>query len=278
MHHDRAVADIDMAQYLAWSRTWEALARQSPLRQRDVQGRLIEFFRSLCRELEPTVVLEIGAHEATFSRWAADSLPGARVEAFEANPHVYEKFAAELSECRLEYHNLAVGETTGEARLNLPTAIAGRERSLTSRMASLAPHTESVDNIHVTVPSVRLDDHLSLGPGKSGVAWIDVEGADELVLKGCGSLLDRLYAIFIEVEKRTTWEGQWLDTDVNRFLRARGLVAVARDIFVKNRAHQYNVVFVRVPIAQRRRTARLAAKVLAPPIHLSQVQKGRRRS
>ena len=278
MHHHRAVADIEMAQYLAWSRTWEALARQSSLRQRDVQYGLIEFFRTLCRQLEPAVVLEIGAHEATFSRWAADSLPGARVEAFEANPHVYEKYAAELSECRLDYHNLAVGEMTGEVQLNLPTAIAGRERSLTSRMASLAPHTESVDNIHVSVPSVRLGDHVSLAPGTSGVAWIDVEGAEGEVLKGCGSLLDRLHAIFIEVEKRTTWEGQWLDTDVNRFLCARGLVAVARDVFVKNRAHQYNVVFVRAPIAQRRQTARLAAKVLAFPIHQQHVQDRRRRT
>ena len=272
------MAGIEVAHYLVWSRTWEALARQSPLRQRDVQDRLIEFFRTLCRQLDPTVVLEIGAHEATFSRWAAESLPTAHVQAFEANPHVYEKYAAELAKCRLEYHNLAVGGMTGEVQLNLPTAIAGRERSLTSRMASLAPHTESADNIHVTVPSVRLDDYLSLAPGESGVAWIDVEGANKDVLEGCGSLLDRLHAIFIEVEKQTTWEGQWLDTDVNTFLCEQGLVAVARDFFVKTRAHQYNVVFVRAPIARRRRTTRLAAKVLAPPIHQQQGHTWRRRS
>lgn len=261
-----AVVHNEMAQYLAWSRTWEALACQSHLRQRDVQRRLVEFFHTLCLGLEPSVVLEIGAHEASFSRWAAESLPAARVMAFEANPHVHEKYAAELATYRLEYRNLAVGRSTGEVQLNLPTAIAGRGRPLTSRMASLAPHTESEGNLHVTVPSVRLDEQLDLAPDDSCVAWIDVEGANADVLLGCGSLVDRLGAVFVEVEKRTTWEGQWLDTDVNRYLRGRGLLPVARDFFVKTRAHQYNVVFVQAPIARRRRTARLAARILAPPV------------
>lgn len=228
-----------------------------------MQCHLIECFQALCRLIEPTVVLEIGAHEATFSRWAAESLPDARVMAFEANPYVYELYSAELARSRVDYRNLAVGAVTGEVQLNLPTAIAGRKRELTSRMASLAAHTQSEDNIEITVPSTRLEDHLAVAPSDKGVAWIDVEGANEGVLRGSESVLDRVQAIFIEVEKRTTWEGQWLDTDVNRFLLARGFVAVARDIFVKSRAHQYNVVFVRASIAQRRRTARLAARVLA---------------
>ena len=254
---------MELAQYLAWSRTWEALARQSPLRQRDVQLRLIEFFQILCRKIEPTIVLEIGAHEATFSRWAAESFPSARVMAFEANPYVHERYAAELAGSRVDYRNLAVGAVTGDVQLNLPTAVAGRKRELASRMASLSAHTQSEGNVQVTVPSTRLEDQLTLAPSDKGVAWIDVEGANEVVLHGSDALLHRVQAIFIEVEKRITWEGQWLDTDVNGFLRARGLVPVARDIFVKSRAHQYNVVFVRASLAQRRRTARLAARVLA---------------
>jgi FkbM family methyltransferase len=184
--------------------------------------------------------------------------------AFEANPYVHGLYAAELAGSRVDYRNLAVGAVTGDVQLNLPTAIAGRSRELTSAMASLAPHTQADGNIHVTVPSVRLEDHLALPPTEKGVAWVDVEGANDVVLRGSGSLLDRMQAIFIEVEKRTTWEGQWLDTDVNGFLGAQGFVAVARDFFVKRRSHQYNVVFVRTAIARRRRTASLAAQVLAP--------------
>lgn len=256
--------DIDRSHYLVWSRSWEAMARQSALWPRQVEQRLIEFYRRLCLRLEPTVVLEIGAHEASFSRWAAEELPDARVSAFEANPHVHRKYAAELAGTRVDYRNLAVGPVTGEVQLNLPTEVAGKERELTSRMASLGVHTESGDNIQVTVPSVRLEDHLTLTPADRVVAWIDVEGANEAVLTGSGAVLDRVDAIFIEVEKRTTWEGQWLDTDVAAHLRGRGFVPVARDI-IKYRQHQYNVVFVRAAVAQQPRTARQAARVLQPP-------------
>lgn len=268
------MTEIEKAQYLSWSRTWEASARRSPLRPRQVERRLIEFFRSLCLGLEPGIVLEIGAHEATFSRWAAEALPAARVMAFEANPHVHAKYAAELAGTRVDYRNLAVGPVTGEVQLNLPTDIAGKERTLTSRMASLGVHTEAGDNITVTVPAVRLEDHLTLSPQDTAVAWIDVEGANEVVLNGSGSVLDHVQAVHIEVEKRTTWEGQWLDTDVNAFLRARGFVPVARDV-IRYRPHQYNVVFARAPIARRRRTARLAARVLHPQPGEQQDRPGR---
>src|SRR3546814_8459907 len=110
-------------------------------------------------------------------------------------------------------------------------------------MASLAAHTQAEDHITITVPAVRLADHLSLGPDVSGVAWIDVEGACEAVLRGSGSLLARVQAIFIEVAKRNPWAGQWLDTDVASFLEARGFVRVDRDLFLKAQPHPYNVVF-----------------------------------
>ncbi len=255
--------DIEQAEYLAWSRTWEASARQSALTPRQVERRLIAFYRRLCLWIEPTVVLEIGAHEASFSRWAAASLSSASVQAFEANPHVYEKYADELSGTGVDYRHLAVGPVNGEVQLNVPRAVRGIERPLTNRMASLGVHTQAGDTLQVSVPAVRLDDHLSLGPEDVVVAWIDVEGANEPVLNSAGSVLDRLAGIFIEVESETTWEGQWLDTDVARFLRGHGFLPVARDV-IRGRPHQYNVVFVPARLARKAQTARRVARILHP--------------
>jgi FkbM family methyltransferase len=252
---------MDKAHYLAWSRTWEASARQSPLRLRQVEHRLIEVWRTLCRRIEPTMTLEIGAHEATFSRWVAETFPAARVMAFEANPHVHEKYAAELAGTRVDYRNLAVGPVTGEVTLNLPTDIGGKERELTSRMASLGIHTESGDNVQVTVPSVRLEDHVAPSGDDAVVAWIDVEGANEPVLTGAGSVLDRVKAVFIEVEKRTTWEGQWLDTDVAHFLAGYDMVPIVRDL---QKPYQYNVIYVRSPLVHQPKVMRKAAEILLP--------------
>lgn len=255
--------DIDEAQYTAWSRTWEASIRQSSMNPREVVQRTVRCFRTLTQRIDPAVTLEIGAHEASFSRWASEALPSARVLAFEANPHVHEKYAEGLAATRVDYQNLAVGPVNGEVVLNLPTEVRGRGRTLTSPMASLSHHRQAGSDIQVTVPSVRLGDHLTLGADERAVAWIDVEGANEPVLRGAGDVLSHLDALFIEVEKTTTWEGQWLDTDVNAFLREHGFVAIARDAFPRRR-HQYNVLYARAALACDRRTARLVARVLNP--------------
>ncbi len=256
-----STAAADRAQYLAFSRTWAAMARQSGIPRPEQSARLIRYFRRLCRRCDPALVLEIGAHEASFSRWAARKLPDARVIAFEANPYVHEKYSAELAETRVDYRHLAVGPVTGELQLNVPTDIAGRERELTNHMASLGVHKETVDQIEVTVPSVRLDEFVELAAGERAVAWIDVEGANGVVLE-CGSeVLDRIDAVHIEVERESTWEDQWLDTDVAVFLKQHGLVPVARDLV---RTFQYNVVFARTHLVEQVATTQQAAALLRP--------------
>ena len=249
--------------YLTWSRQWASRAHESSRRPRKIEKRLIRMFQRLCRRIEPTIVLEIGAHEATLSRWAAEAFPTAAVKAFEANPYVHAKYAAALAETRVDYRNLAVGQVNGEVQLNVPTEVWGRERELDNRMASLAVNTDATDDIQVTVPAVRLDDHLSLSADDRVVAWIDVEGANEVVLTGGGGVLDRTHALFIEVESEPIWEGQWLDRDVAACLADHGLVPVARDIFRPHR-HQYNVVFARADHARDRRTSRQADAVIEP--------------
>lgn len=249
--------------YLTWSREWATLAHESSRRPRSIERRLVRMFRRLCRRIDPTLVLEIGAHEATLSQWAAEAFPNAAVKAFEANPYVHEKYAAELAATRVDYRNLAVGRVNGDVQLHVPTEVWGRERELTNRMASLAHHTDATGDLQVTVPSVRLDDHLALSPTDRVVAWIDVEGSNEIVLSGGGAVLDQTHAVFIEVESKPIWEGQWLDGEVASFLADHGLVPVARDIF-KPQRHQYNVVFARDEHARDPRTGRQAAAVLEP--------------
>ena len=257
--------DLDRAQYLAWSRTWETLGHLASVRPQRLSQRLVAFFEDLCVQLEPTHSLEIGAHEATFSRWAADHLPAAHVTAFEANPWVHEKFAPELAPTRVDYLNLCVGPVTGEIELILPRrVVGGGRRPLESKLASLHAHTRAGDEQRVMVPSVRLEDHLTtLGDDDRVVAWIDVEGAIGMVLEGSGSVLDRTQALIVEVENQPMWEGQWLDVDVAAHLRRCGLIPVARDI--TPRSHQYNVVFVRAGLALDPRTAEGAAHVVRRP-------------
>lgn len=235
---------------------------------RDLVGvRVARTFRDLSRALSPTISLEIGAHAAEFSRWLKDEVPDARCVAFEANPFVHEKYATEIAATGVEYHHVAISEVNGTVDLTIPRRFHNPRRGRlfgkprTSRMASLSRHRYAVRNETVPVPSVPLDDFISVNDDDVVVAWIDVEGASGPVLSSGEKVLSHASLVYIEVENEPVWEGQWLDVDVARFLTDCGLVPVLRDV---QRRHQYNVVFARADLAADPRVARRCNAVYRP--------------
>jgi FkbM family methyltransferase len=253
-HHQRKNAEfLHFRDFLA------ELARPLP---RDVlQTRVENLFHDLCKRIEPTVSVEIGAHEARFSRRLKHHSPEVRALAFEANPYVFEKHHERATSEGVEYRHLAVGPTNGTVELTIPTSIRHTERPLANRMASLGRHVQADDAQVVEVECVRLDDHLERDSEDRIVAWIDVEGANEAVLRGSEHVLSQVCAIYIEVEQELRWEGQWLDVDVARFLADAGFIPIARDT---QRPHQYNLVLVSPELASDPRVARMVAHRYRP--------------
>lgn len=214
--------------------------------RKEVSQRVEQAFLELCRDLKPTLSLELGAHEATFSRWIKRELPAARCLAFEANPFVHEKYAAGLAEAGVEYVGKALAAENGTVELTIPTYVWKRARRITNRMASLGQHRDAKDATVVQVESVRLDDVVAVGPDDVVVAWVDVEGASEIVLTSSRDVLAHASVVYIEVESEVVWAGQWLDTDVAAYFDRLGFVPLMRD---RARPHQYNVVFARPAVA-----------------------------
>lgn len=243
---------MDDAGYLYWR---NLLGEHAARFRRDPLGRRVQgLYRDLCLRVRPTIGLEIGAHEATFSAWLKEASPTTRCLAFEANPYVAEKHRDRVLATGVEYRHLAVGPTNGPAQLVIPTSVRQKERKLTNRMASLSLHTESDSAETVEVESVRLDDFLTLAPDDRLVAWIDVEGATEIVLGSGPGVLRRTSLIYIEVEREAKWHDQWLDVDVARHLAGLGFVPIARDA---QSPHQYNVIFASGDLAADPEVARL---------------------
>lgn len=241
------------------------LARRARKLSRELVGRRVErAFRELCLGLQPTLGLEVGAHEATFSRWLKDAVPAARCVAFEANPYVHQKYVDEVGAAGVEYLHLAVSEVNGSVDLGIPRQLhntrKGRRfaKDRDSRMASLAAHRYAEETEQVTVPSVPLDDFVSVHDDDVVVVWIDVEGATGPVLSSGRKVLSHASLVYVEVETEPVWDGQWLDVDVARFLAECGLVPVLRDV---QRKHQHNVVFARAELAADPEVARLADRV-----------------
>jgi FkbM family methyltransferase len=201
------------------------------------------------------LVLEVGAHEARFSRRAAEALPEATVIAFEANPFVHAKFAQSMPS-RVDYRLSAVGRNDQPISLSIPLSRPSPDGTVPMSPANttsslLARREEGYAYEAVQCECTSVDLLLEGMANDQTVAlWVDVEGASQEVLAGASSALAEAVAlIYIEVEDHAAWQGQWLAEDVTAHLEANGYVALARD---RETSWQYNWIFVRRDLELKR--------------------------
>lgn len=231
-------------------------------RRRSVVG-LETLFFEICTALSPDLFIEAGAKDASSSRRARAYLPKARIVAFEANPHTYRRFHRNPDNAAkdVRYLNLALSDADGPVTFNV-RVIKGKP-SADGQNSLLVRQDSRVDNLEVTVEATRLDRHFPSDTFDSAALWVDVEGANRQVLMGATGILHKAAVIFIEVEDKSFWNGQWLAKDVLKYLGEHDLVEVARD---HQSRHQYNSLLIRrdlldsdrvSPLLRRhRRTAR----------------------
>ena len=219
--------------------------------------RVRNLFFLIAQITKPTVSVEVGAFEASFTRWVEEKLPNTAAYALEANPAVYDKYSPEFETLRATYMHACAALEVGVLPFNVPRDFRGRDISEVNQMSSLMANTQTVESDTVDVKALPVDDitrhHLDDASGRS-LCWIDVEGACSVVLPGMRKTLERAVAVWIEVESRPKWDGQWLDGDVAEFAMECGLVPLIRDL---QRPHQFNWLFVAPdvlanPIVQRR--------------------------
>lgn len=192
--------------------------------------------------LRPGAIVEVGAFDAAFSIVTKARHPGIVSVAFEANPHVVERFAGRARAAGVDYRHGAICAENGEIDIHIPMKIRSRELSLVNTMASVKALSAASATVPVRVPAVRLDDALALAPRTSAALWIDVEGAMEGVITGGEGTFAASVLVYCEVETTPMWPGQLLADDVVRRLAPFGLVPLVRDA---QRPHQFNLLFVR---------------------------------
>ena len=206
--------------------------------RRGITRRLSQVFFELVNRLAPPLVLEIGAHEGTFSATMKNSRPKSRVIAFEANPLIYERYAPAMKQAGVEYLQLCVADRVGEMTLKVP-AHHGREKH---GKGSILTHKKAADFVDYRVGAVTLDGFLGDAADSPSAMWVDVEGALAHILAGAERTLRNCVAIHLEMETMALWEGQIIDTDVVSRLEVCGLTPVLRDI---QHPRQYNAIFLR---------------------------------
>ncbi len=209
--------------------------------------RVAAFFLKTLELLPVSVCMEIGAHEATFSRKAKNARPDIIARAFEANPHVYAHFMfdKELGELGVDYRHRAVGNVNGVTEFHIYESVMGQPEPVDSRRQSCLLRADSPEASHYAIkaPIATLDAVCARdGEDARYALWIDAEGFGKQVLDGAKSVLDRTLAIYIELESIGKFDGQALDREIISFLLERDFIPILRD-FQFN--HQYNVIFVK---------------------------------
>ena len=219
-------------------------ANRQGLRERS--GSLLEeAFLDLAARLAPTLSVEIGAHEASFSERLKAKLPDLHALAFEANPFVYRRYAGRLGQHpnAIDYRHAAICGEDGTVQLHIPATRNGIPISPDNAISSIFRRTSAGFKYDpVVVPAFALDTVLkSFALGRS-VAWIDAEGAQSEILAGGRDYFGRVAAVYIEVERKQAWRDQKLDSEVAENLVGFSLAPIMRDSLAKI---QYNEVYIR---------------------------------
>ena len=189
--------------------------------------------------LAPRTILEVGAHEATFSCKLKKRLPSARVIAFEANPDVHAKYQDEVRAQGVEYISQCISDVSETVRFSMP--IHPKHGAATG-MGSVMTDTGYEEFKTYDVPAVPLDDFLGAEADLTSVIWVDVEGALGKVMGGAQRTLASCAALYGEIETKQRWAGQATDQEIVPVLLSHGLVPLLRDV---QRHWQYNILCIR---------------------------------
>lgn len=214
-----------------------ALANGEERERRVAITRIIEkCFIDYAVEVAPPLILEIGAHEATFSAAMQKRLPNAHCIAVEANPMVFEAHHSNLIARGVDYRHACVSDATEAACLKVPIK-DGKPRL---KMGSINADTQAREFLEFLVNTVALD---AIAPIQRNVMWVDVEGGVAQVLASGPRMLAQCDALYIEVEKQRRWADQAIDAEIVSTLSKYDLRPVLRDA-ARDR-WQYNALFVR---------------------------------
>jgi len=249
-----------MTGYELMSAVQAELLKESDRDSGKVGQQLRFIFDKMISDADINRAIEVGAYEASFSKKFKRRYPDANVIAYEANPHVFNRFKGDVESAGVDYKHLCVGPENGELTISIPRDFRGTARPADNQMASLMSNLHSEESEDVVVRCVRLDDDVQPAAEDRIALWVDVEGATSQVFGAASRTLERTALVFVEVESRPIWEGQWLASDVNKFMESHGFVPIARDI---QRVHQFNFIYAKPAMVEVPKYARLVSRYLA---------------
>jgi len=173
--------------------------------------------------------IDVGANTGDFAEeLRLSGFPG-RIISFEPTSEAFKVLAARSKRDPLwSVHQAAIGETTGEMRIN----VAANEARSSSFLPMLDLHQKfaptslyvSSEIVSMKTLGEALDGKVQ--PGERLLLKIDTQGYEENVLRGAGTILPQVEVIECELSLVPLYEGQLLFTEMLAVIKDLGFSPV----------------------------------------------------
>lgn len=176
----------------------------------------------------PTI-LEIGCNDGTDTLRFLKTFPGAQVYCFEPDPRAATRWFQQVNDTRAHLHTFALSDANGmhefygsggvppERHLRPGTPkFKNAEWDMSGSLLrptghyQMSPWTTFPESRRFHTTTMRLDSWLEQTPAILNVdfIWMDVQGAEALVLRGASEVLHRIRWIYTECYEKEMYAGQ----------------------------------------------------------------------
>ena len=171
------------------------------------------------KKIQIKTIIDVGANEGQFVAEISNIFPLAEIYSFEPLKDCYEKLTSNFHDNKkVHTYNFALGEQDGEITFSRSSASPSSSILKMGRLhKQLYPHTADLIEEKVTIK--RLDDVFANVKLENQVLLkIDVQGAEEKVIKGGTGVLKMADIVITEVSYATLYENQPLFRDIMSLL------------------------------------------------------------
>lgn len=188
------------------------------------------------RDINPEIIVDVGAYDFGDSIRLKQRYHAARVFAFELNKDNFDKFSPFAIKKNVDCYNVAISDKDGLTDCFLSKHFEG-----VNAQSSIYEPTDVYKNNYPYVSHSKSSCHAmrldSFEFKKIDFLHIDVEGAENAVLKGLGNIRPTL--IYLEYLLGDGWHGQSFD-EVNTWFSSNGYTCV-KDL-------TYDKLFYKIPV------------------------------
>lgn len=171
-------------------------------------------------------VVDGGAYKGTFSRAMASAFPQAKIHAFEPTPASHELLVENVQLLtQVAHHRQALGVRTGTVEFYSNASPLTNSLRRSSKLGRHHFHNLVIGEKKLFVDVIKLADFaLERGIPAFDIVKLDLQGNELDALHGMEELASSTQLALIEVQFTPLYEGAPVFSDIEEFMRAKGLI------------------------------------------------------